>query len=438
MHRPVTTFWQTLRAALTLDGKPSRPRARRVALAVEGLEERAVPAVLTVTSALDDGSAGTLRAQVAQANVDADNGLSDRIVFAPGITQVNLTQREMDITGNPFTALTIDGGGKVTLNVTGKGGVFEIARGASATISGLTMTGVTGFSSGVVGNQGSLTMDGDRILGNADSAVVNDGGTVHMSNMTIFGNSSFGGGAINNNRGIVNVTDSSLLNNTGAVGGGAVANYRGTVNITDSTLSNNSTTFDPAVDGDPENFPVPPSPQDGGGAILNTDGTVQVTGSTLSNNSTHEAGGAINNQNGTVVLDNTQVLSNTAAIGGAIQNSGGSLTVSGSMVSQNTAQSVGGAINNLGSSQFIVSNSSIAANNAGTDAGGIFTDSPLQLSGSTVSGNTVAGAPADQIVGGGSITPGAVTAKAMGGAGSTGALAWQQAVSSVFARDFNA
>src|SRR5437764_12215247 len=74
------------------DGR-SRRNAQRARLAVEALEDRYVPSTLTVTSALDDDSVGTLRAVV----TDAEAG--DVITFDPLLNEqtITLTQGEIDI-----------------------------------------------------------------------------------------------------------------------------------------------------------------------------------------------------------------------------------------------------------------------------------------------------------------------------------------------------
>src|SRR5262245_27836731 len=75
-------------------------RPRRTVLAVEALEDRAVPSTFTVTNLLDDGSAGSLRSAINQANAAPG---PDTIAFARGLhgtVALDPTRGELDITGS--------------------------------------------------------------------------------------------------------------------------------------------------------------------------------------------------------------------------------------------------------------------------------------------------------------------------------------------------
>src|SRR5262245_9616777 len=88
--------------------QPHRARPR-----LELLEDRTVPTTFTVTNLLDDGSAGSLRSAINQANGTAG---PDIIAFAPGLAgtvALDPTQGELDITDS----LMIDGPGANDLTV---------------------------------------------------------------------------------------------------------------------------------------------------------------------------------------------------------------------------------------------------------------------------------------------------------------------------------
>ena len=57
-----------IRKLLARAPRPARKAAARHRPRVEALEDRTAPAVYTVTNALDDGSAGSLRHAINQAN----------------------------------------------------------------------------------------------------------------------------------------------------------------------------------------------------------------------------------------------------------------------------------------------------------------------------------------------------------------------------------
>src|SRR5947209_14146927 len=112
-----------------------RPIRHTSRLRLEVLEDRTVPAMFLVTSSLDDGSAGTLRDAVTQANSTPG---ADAIAFAPGLNGViTLTGGELDIGDD----LTIVGPGAAQLAVSGNHAsrVFEINSGVTASLSGLTI-----------------------------------------------------------------------------------------------------------------------------------------------------------------------------------------------------------------------------------------------------------------------------------------------------------
>src|SRR5947207_503436 len=117
------------------DGR-SRRNTQRARLAVEALEDRYVPSTLTVTSVLDDGSTGTLRAVLSTA------AQGDVITFAPTLNgqTITLTQGQLTIAQD----LTIQGPGAGLLAVSGNNAsrVFNIEAGPkvlNVAISGLTV-----------------------------------------------------------------------------------------------------------------------------------------------------------------------------------------------------------------------------------------------------------------------------------------------------------
>ncbi len=193
------------------------------------LEGRALLSTIVVNNPTDTPVAGEtdLRQAIALANTNggAETITFDKTVFRtpqtielnPALGQLELSDQTgtETITG-PRAGVTING------NYTTPGianSVFEIEPGATATLSGLTITG---------GN--------NPIFGGG----VNDYGTATLIDCTISGNA--GGGVVNNFHSLT-LTDCTISDNSagydGFGGGGGVWSY-GTTTLTNCTISGNS------------------------------------------------------------------------------------------------------------------------------------------------------------------------------------------------------
>jgi Bacterial Ig-like domain (group 3)/MBG domain (YGX type) len=252
----------------------------------------------TVTSLLDDGSAGTLRATLASANS------GDTIVFSNGLTGAITLASTLTISNN----VTIQGPGASTLTISGANQVAVFAfRGAltNASISGLTIAnGTDPIGGSAISNFGTLTVSDCTFSNNSapgsqgDGGAITNLGTLTVSKSTFSGNSAAAGGAIFNTSGPSSTGATTVINSTfsgnsaSAFGGGAIFNQTGpagdsvasVVTVIDSTFSGNS------------------AGTAGGSVILNQSGgpsaTVTVNNSIFSGNSATGVGGAIlNTQN---------------------------------------------------------------------------------------------------------------------------------------------
>src|SRR5262245_11452455 len=151
--------------------RPVRKAPPRARLAVATLEGRTVPSTFSVTNTLGDGSVGSLRWAVAQANARAgDDTISfDRTAFnTPQTINLGGTQLELtDTTGT--TAITGPRAG-VTVSGGGLSRVFQVDPLVTASISGMTITGgsVGGFGSGGgLLNSGTITLTNCTVSGNS-------------------------------------------------------------------------------------------------------------------------------------------------------------------------------------------------------------------------------------------------------------------------------
>ena len=227
---------------------------------------------LLVSTAADTGD-GSLREAVTEANAAQaaatilfDGALSGQTLL--------LTNGQMVLDGNlTIDASALPGGFRISGNHSSR--IFEVSAGATVTLNSLFLT------NGYAGSGGS----GGAVL-------VDNGGTLTLTNCSVSGNSAASAGAIENESGTLTISASTISGNVSTGNGGGIDNDAGaTLLLHDSTLSGNS-----AVGG--------------GGGIENYQATATLNNSTLSANSAGGAGG-INNY-GTLALTNTIVAGNTA------------------------------------------------------------------------------------------------------------------------------
>jgi fibronectin-binding autotransporter adhesin len=289
----------------------------------------------------DDSGAGSLRAAIEQANIDA---AQDTITFASSVTgTISLLtalpdlSNSMNIVGPGPSALT------VASNRSSLYGIFTVLPGAKVAISGLTITGglSPGGGSGI-DNFGTLSIANDVISGNTAPAIeldytgagggIYNSGTLSITDSTISGNTadagstftryaipSQGGGI--DNSGTMSVTDSTFSGNSASLGGGI--ENTGTATITCSTFYGNTA---------PEygEFPGPPPPSPGQGGGIDNSGTLSVTYCTFSDNSS-TLGGGIYNSLKTSIVD-TIVAGNTASGRRRASDIGGDVTGSYNLI----------------------------------------------------------------------------------------------------------
>jgi Right handed beta helix region len=297
-----------------------RKRRRRFAPGLLPLEPRALLSTLTVTSDADSGK-GSLRAELAL----AQNG--DTIVFSPkAYGTITLTSGPLEVA----TGVSIEGSGAGKLTVSGddSSNVFDVDKGVTASISGLTITdGVSPnfYEAGGIFNQGTLTLTDAVVTGNSAPP-----GTYA------------GAGGIEN-AGTMTIADSTISHNYGPYAGGV--NSYGPLTITDSTISGNSADLVNGVGG------------------IESNKSLTITGSTISGNSGSD--GAINAFSG-LDLVSSVVSGNTGLAMGCF----GTSTITDSQIVNNT--------NNVGPG-------------GSANGGGINDNGDLTITGSTISGNTAEG-----------------------------------------------
>ena len=378
-------------------------------LALENLEDRCAPAVLTVNSVADNttadsaltlreaiqvvnGSLGHSLTTAEKAQVSGVLGTNDSIQFnlPSGPQTIKLTGGMLAIS----KAVAINGPGASTLTVNGNSAsrVFYVGQsfsqnlGLVVSLSGLTIaSGKDAYGAGLFN---AVTLGLNNVTFASNTATTNGGGGVYnngaislngctFTNNTTLPNSTSatsGGALLNITAGTVTATGCTFTGNTApgtgasAGQGGALSNS-GAMTVISSTISNNSAAF-------------------GGGGVYNGNGPLALTNCTISNNTVTpnsvtptQGGGLLNEITGTATVTNCTFSGNTAqgsgqnaGQGGGVYNSGGTITVNGGNFTSNSAASDGGgfytritSVNNL----VVINNATFANNYSAADGGGI-------------------------------------------------------------------
>src|SRR6266404_5401477 len=245
----------------------------------------------TVTNTNDSGS-GSLRQAIA--NAQPGDTIDFNLTYPATITLTTqiLVGTDLRIDKN----LTIRGPGASSLTISGNGAaqIFFITSGVTASISGLTLDDGNNDNGGAVGNNGTL----------------------NLSDCVISGSSSTQGAGINNqSTGVLNISNSSISNNTASGIGGGIINF-GTATVTTSTFSNNT-----AAEA----------------AGIYNGSMVTVTNSTFSGNQENTAGGVLENNGSTSTLhlSNSTLFNNSSpSITGGIYNIQGTTTIKGTLLAK--------------------------------------------------------------------------------------------------------
>lgn len=235
----------------------------------------------------------SLREAIAAANLTAESDFIEfslsgaaitlELTIADGLTTGNDGSRDLDIQpaglGNAGS-LTITGPGANSLFVTtnNQGRIFDVAAGATATITGLTVTNgdVGGDVGGGIRNAGALTLENVEVT---------------------FNSAQRAGGIFNSDGGTLNINQSLLANNRATERGGAIFT-QGTLRISNATISGNGRD---ALGNAITVF---------GGGINIAGGSAAIRNATIANNAAVSAGGGIAVAGGTLDMANTIVADN--------------------------------------------------------------------------------------------------------------------------------
>jgi FG-GAP-like repeat len=299
-------------SAVRVPQQDRRPKVTQPRL--YALEDRLVPATLTVTTLASDNvlTPGTLRYELAH----APSG--DTISFQSGLTgNLALTNGALVVT----KSVDIQGPGANLISISGNSAdrIFYIPNSANVTvtISGLTLkqgsaqTHGDGGGAISLGASNTLTLLDDVLTGNKaehGGAIFTAGTTLTLQNCTLSGNSAtlaaggnYRGGALYETAGsLVRIQNSTISGNTAKSNGGG-AFFKGNATIQNSTISGNSAT------------------NGAGGGVNFYDGQASIQNSTIYGNSAHDNAGGVLVQNANVTFQNCTITGNTsAATGGGL------------------------------------------------------------------------------------------------------------------------
>jgi hypothetical protein len=354
-------------------------RVPRVRPRLEFLEDRCVPSTLTVDHSWDNSAPPNVPAPqgtLEWAAASAQNGDTIIITGAAVNHGINLTHGEVILTQQNLTIMTAPGKPPATISGDNLSRIFEVATGASVTLSNVTITGGNSVANNPASNASDATGGGIAVDLGATLTVI---GSTLSSNSAIdqlpFGVTAGGGGAIIN-FGTLTIAGSTISANTvGSIGKGCGIENQGTLTVSQSTVSGN---FGGGA----------------GGGICNTAGSLTVKNTTISGNSSYFGGGIDNLVDATATVTGCMLSGNSASFqGGGILNVG-TLSVSGSNLAANSAGYYGGGIGNTG--VLIVTGCTVSGNSAGVFGGGIWNSryvnlpgvGTLTMSNTTLSGNS--------------------------------------------------
>ena len=303
-----------------------------------------------------------LAANDAPPNGDCGAGSSDEDIITFSVTGTIRLGSTLPEVPAGVGALTIDGGGGITVSGENRVGVMVVLAGAEVSVRELTIT--RGF------------VDASLMQPRAAAGIFNLG-TLNVTNTTFSQHGGSGLGPIYTS-GTLNVTNSAFLNNEGATGGAIVQDH-GSTTISGSTFADNhglpyggailiqgtATIVDTVFYGNSAYY---------GGALLTVGGMVSVTNSTFMNN-TAFLGGAISNFAALLTVVNTTVANNRSDYGGGIAAAGPGVILANSTVVGNGSAVIGGGVWAPEAVGLVLNNNIIAGSSGGGDCVGPATTS---------------------------------------------------------------
>jgi hypothetical protein len=292
---------------------------RRFRPSVLGLEDRQLLSTFTVENTLDDGSVGSLRWAIGQANATTgDNTINfDPTIFATPQT-ITLSGTYLAL-GNKTGTETITGpAAGVMISGNNASQVFQVlGQGVNAFLDGLTIENGNGSNGGglLVVDHSNATLQACNFLDNTSSdngGGIQNSGNLVMIGCTLIGNSAPRGGGLYDRSGSLEMIGCTVTGNSATNGGGlfqthSYANTFPTATLINSTVAGNSAS------------------KTGGG--IDARDVLTLTNCTVSGNFTAGIGGGVYSATGSITMANTIAAGNTNVSGAS--DIGGPENVSG-------------------------------------------------------------------------------------------------------------
>ncbi len=239
-------MWSVISRSLPLFAQARRHQSQR-RFTLERLEERALLSTITLTvNTLADDPGGPLSGQttLCDAITTADAGTGNKYVIKFAVDgTIDLLTPLPDLSND----IAIKGPGAANLTILPHPNdaiyiIFMVDSGETVDMYGITISGGYNFNHIGAGifSYGTLTINNDVFTNNAGgsgSAIENEAGMLTVTDSSFVNNATNpneGGGAINSSGGSLAVNDSSFTNNTG---GGIISNSNATITNSRASLT---------------------------------------------------------------------------------------------------------------------------------------------------------------------------------------------------------
>ena len=185
------------------------------------------------------------------------------------------------------------------------------------------------------------------------AGAIHNTGNVTLLNSIFTNNNASKGGALYNNKGIINIDSNNIFENNYALWAGALYNYQGTL-----LIDNNNSFINSSV----KNY---------GGVIHNEKGNLTIKNrNTFSNNNGFTSGGVISSTLGNVLIEENNHFSNNVASYGGVINSTGNITIKDNNTFESNNASYAGAVVYTNRGKLTLTDNNLFLNNNANYYGG--------------------------------------------------------------------